>query len=38
MWHIARAGADRFDLFVDQYVGWQDAADAEFDAQLRAGR
>jgi hypothetical protein len=36
MFHITRAGADRFDLFLDQYVRWQDAADAEVDARLGA--
>jgi hypothetical protein len=35
---IAEACADRFDLFVDQYSRWADAADAEFYAYLRAGQ
>jgi hypothetical protein len=35
--HIVGAEADRFDLFIDQYGRWADAADAEFYARLRAG-
>jgi hypothetical protein len=35
---IVEAGGDRFDLFIDQYGRWADAADAEFDAQLRGGQ
>jgi hypothetical protein len=34
---IAEAEADRFDLRIDQYSRWADAADAEFYAHLRAG-
>jgi hypothetical protein len=38
MAQIVEAGADRFDLFIDQYGRWADAADAEFYAYLRAGQ
>jgi hypothetical protein len=38
MTQIVAAGADRFDLVVDQYGRWADAADTEFYARLRAGR
>jgi hypothetical protein len=37
MGQIVEAGADRFDLFINQYGAWADAADAEFEAQLRGG-
>ncbi|WP_344222222.1 hypothetical protein [Kribbella sancticallisti] len=38
MFQITCAGTDRLDLIVDQSGRWQDAADAEFEAQLRAGQ
>ena len=38
MVQITEAGTDRFDLLVDQYGRWADAADAEFYAQLQAGQ
>jgi 23S rRNA G2069 N7-methylase RlmK/C1962 C5-methylase RlmI len=38
MGQIVEAGADRFDLVIDQYGRWADAADAEFYARLRAGQ
>jgi hypothetical protein len=37
MAQIVEAGADRFNLRIDQYCRWADAADAEFYARLRAG-
>jgi hypothetical protein len=37
MAQIGAAGAVRFNLVVDQYGRWADAADAEFYARLRAG-